>query len=85
MENTNSHIYEIDLHGLNMLEAKIVLDEVIEYVKEEIIIREIHIIVGQGKGSETGPVLPYFVGNYLDDKGIRFKTENGIIYAEFRH
>jgi DNA-nicking Smr family endonuclease len=49
--------YEIDLHGLNMSQAKMVLDEVFECVREDVEIKYIHIVVGQGKGSETGPVL----------------------------
>jgi DNA-nicking Smr family endonuclease len=70
-------IYEIDLHGIIMSEAKMVLDEVFEYIKTESSILELHVVVGQGKGSESGPVLPAFVGNYVKEKGFSYKIEHG--------
>ena len=78
------HIYEIDLHGVNMSEAKIVLDEVFEYVRSDSWIKELHIVVGQEKGSEGGPVLPSFVGNYVEEKEYEFTLENGIIKVDLR-
>ncbi len=75
----DEHVYEIDLHGVNMDEAKMVLDEVFEYIRHESHITKLHIVVGQGKGSESGPVLPAFVGNYIKDKGLGFTLENGVL------
>lgn len=75
----DKHIYEIDLHGVNMSQAKIVLDEIFAYVRSDSWIRELHIVVGQGRGSVSGPVLPSFVGNYVQDRGYTFRLENGII------
>ncbi len=80
----DEHIYEIDLHGVNMSEAKIVLDEVFEYVRSDSWIKELHIVVGQGKGSLSGPVLPSFVGNYVQERGYEFQLENGIILVDLR-
>ena len=73
--------YEIDLHGLSMSDAKMVLDEVFEYVFENPEIKELSIIVGVGKGSETGPVLPSFVSNYLRDKGYDSVNTNGVLHV----
>lgn len=80
-EAIQNHIYEIDLHGINMTEAKMVLDEVFEYIQQESHITELHVVVGQGKGSESGPVLPAFVGNYIKDKGLKMNLENGVLYV----
>lgn len=78
-EIIDDSIYEIDLHGLDMAKAKIVLDEVFMYVMSEESISELRIIVGVGKGSKEGPVLPSFVGNYLRDKGFAFIHTNGVL------
>jgi DNA-nicking Smr family endonuclease len=80
----HEHIYDIDLHGISMHEAKMVLDEVFEYIRHESHITELHIVVGQGKGSESGPVLPAFVGNYVKEKGLSFSIEHGAVYVEVR-
>ncbi|MES2623617.1 MAG: Smr/MutS family protein [Patescibacteria group bacterium] len=77
--NEDISVYEIDLHGLNMFDAKMVLDEVFEYIATERLIRTLHIVVGIGKGSEHGPVLPAFVGNYLKEKGYGFVNEYGVL------
>jgi DNA-nicking Smr family endonuclease len=78
-------VYEIDLHGLNMSDAKVVLDEVFEYMSEEPLTKEVHIVVGVGKGSSDGPVLPSFVGNYVRDKGYKFELANGVLVVYLRH
>lgn len=75
-------IYEIDLHGLTMSDAKMVLDEVFEYVQSDKEITEVRIVVGVGNGSETGPVLPAYVGNYLKDKEYGYTNTNGVIYLK---
>lgn len=80
----SKHIYEIDLHGLNMADAKMVLDEVFDYIRYEEHIQELHIVVGQGRGSETGPVLPSYVGNYLHNRGLKFQTKHGVIHTKVR-
>lgn len=76
-------IYEIDLHGISMSEAKMVLDEVFEYLHDLGQTGEVRIIVGVGKGSEMGPVLPAFVQNYLNGKGYRSTFKEGVIYLEY--
>lgn len=77
-------IYEIDLHGLSMTEAKMVLDEVFEYLAENSEYTELVIIVGVGKGSETGPVLPAFVSNYLTAKGYESITKHGVLHVTLK-
>lgn len=80
------HIYEVDLHGLNMNESKVVLDELFEYIRDDSsgYIRELCIVVGQGKGSAHGPVLPMYVGNYIREKGFLFTIENGVIKVDLK-
>lgn len=58
----------LDLHGHNTIESKIALDELFE----ERGCSHVRIIVGKGLNSVNGPVLPYFVKNYLNERGIRF-------------
>ena len=77
-------IYEIDLHGLTMAEAKIVLDEVFEYIQGDDEITDLHIVVGVGNGSVTGPILPAYVGNYLTEKGFVSELKNGVLLCKVR-
>jgi DNA-nicking Smr family endonuclease len=72
-------IYEIDLHGLNMVESKTILDEVFEHVLHKKSYGGLHIVVGVGRRSETGPVLPSFVLNYLKSKGFEGEVREGSI------
>ncbi len=76
------HEYEIDLHGLSMPEAKIVLDEVFEYLFDHPEITEVRFVVGVGNRSQTGPVLPAYVQNYLKEKGFGSTIKEGVIYLE---
>ena len=78
-------VYEIDLHGLTMSETKMVLDEVFEYVKGNINIREIHIVVGVGKGSLMGPVLPAFVVRYVEEKGLVAVLREGVVFVDIKN
>lgn len=58
----------LDFHGYTTLECKDELDALIaegEY-------HHIRIIVGKGKNSIDGPILPHFVRNYLTERSIRF-------------
>ena len=77
-----NHIYEIDLHGINMQESKMILDEIFIYVKKHKGIKEIHIVVGVGRGSDNGPVLPSFVMNYLKEKDVKGILNNGVIVVK---
>lgn len=74
-------IYEIDLHGLSMNDCKMILDEVFEYLGENLHIIELRIVVGAGNNSEIGPVLPAYVGNYLKNKGYISTQVQGVIYV----
>jgi len=60
--------FELDFHGWTTMECKEELDEIIR----EGDYSHIRIIVGKGKNSADGPILPNFVKNYLNGKGIRF-------------
>lgn len=71
----NSHVPEdesseltLDFHGMTTLECKIILDEILE----EGCYTHLRIVVGKGSQSPHGPVLPYFVKNYLSERNIRF-------------
>jgi len=59
---------EIDLHGYTMLEAGNVLDDLFRDAKY----KHVRIITGKGKNSENGPVLPNFVRNYLNSRGVHY-------------
>ena len=59
---------EIDLHGYTMLEAGNVLDDLFREAKY----KHVRIITGKGKNSENGPVLPNFVRNYLNSRGVHY-------------
>lgn len=58
----------VDLHGYTTFESQIILDEIL--AKREH--KYIRVIVGRGLNSEHGPVLPDFVKNYFNTRGIRF-------------
>ncbi|MFZ2593386.1 MAG: Smr/MutS family protein [Minisyncoccia bacterium] len=58
----------IDFHGMTTRECKHELDDLMSH-KEYAHVR---IIVGKGKNSEFGAVLPDFVKNYLSEHAIRF-------------
>lgn len=60
--------FELDFHGWTTMECKEELDEIIR----ENDYSHIRIIVGKGKNSADGPVLPNFVKNYLNERNIRF-------------
>lgn len=60
--------FELDFHGWTTEECKEELDEIIR----EGDYSHIRVIVGKGKNSEGGPVLPNFVKNYLNERNIRF-------------
>lgn len=62
----------LDFHGMTTAECKIVLDEIIE----EGYYTHLRIIVGKGNQSPHGPVLPYFVKNYLNERNIRFSSSD---------
>jgi DNA-nicking Smr family endonuclease len=59
---------ELDLHGYTTVEAKEVLDDVVESG----VYSTLRIIVGKGKNSELGAVLPSFVHNYLKARNITY-------------
>lgn len=52
-EAIQNHIYEIDLHGINMTEAKIVLDEVFEYIQQKAISQSYVLLWGKGKAQRA--------------------------------
>ncbi len=60
---------EIDLHGCTTLEARELLDSVVDEKRYSYI----RIIVGKGNNSENGPVLPNFVKGYLNARGLPYK------------
>lgn len=59
----------IDLHGYNTLEAEEILNEVLYKNKYA----HIRIIVGKGRNSEYGPILPNFVKGLLKQNNISFE------------
>lgn len=67
---------EIDLHGYTTAESKEILDALLKE-KKYVIVR---IIVGKGRHSVGGAVLPDFVRSYLHSHGVRYnqsKIGNG--------
>jgi DNA-nicking Smr family endonuclease len=60
----------LDFHGFTTGECRHELDELIDNREYS----HIRIIVGKGKNSANGPVLPDFVRNYLTTRNIRFST-----------
>jgi DNA-nicking Smr family endonuclease len=66
----------LDLHGYTTLECEDSLEE----IYRSKIYKHVRLIVGKGRNSENGPVLPNFVKNYLSGRNIRFnqsKIEDG--------
>jgi DNA-nicking Smr family endonuclease len=59
---------EIDLHGYTTYETQDILNELVAERKY----KHIRVITGRGLNSQDGPVLPDFVKNYFDIRGIRF-------------
>ncbi len=57
-----------DFHGMKTLECKDELDEILQSGEYS----HIRIIVGKGRNSADGPVLPSYVKNYLTERNIRF-------------
>ncbi|MCX6747762.1 MAG: Smr/MutS family protein [Candidatus Nomurabacteria bacterium] len=58
----------IDFHGYTTFECQEAIDELIregEY-------KHVRMIIGRGKRSANGPVLPDFIKNYLTSQNIRF-------------
>lgn len=62
----------IDLHGLTTSESKILLDDLVSDKNYS----HVRIIIGKGLNSANGPILPFFVKNYLADRNIRFNQSN---------
>ncbi|MFM7088706.1 MAG: Smr/MutS family protein [Candidatus Paceibacterota bacterium] len=58
----------IDFHGYTTLECSDALDELLR----DGACRHVRLIVGRGRNSAHGPVLPDFVKQYLRARGIRF-------------
>lgn len=58
----------LDLHGYTTAECQDAIDELIREGEH----KHIRIIVGRGKRSANGPVLPDFVKNYLNMHNIRW-------------
>lgn len=73
------HVYEIDLHGMNMSQAGRALDSLFDWLKHNKNIHILHIVVGVGNRSPHGPVLPSFVINYLKERGLVGENVNGVI------
>lgn len=66
----------IDLHGFTTSEARVIIDELLT----ETDIYHVRLIVGRGKNSINGPILPNFVKTYLKSKNIYFeqsRTKDG--------
>lgn len=59
---------QIDLHGYTTMEAKEILDTLLEENKY----KHVRIVVGRGTNSVNGPILPDFVRNYLNTHSIRY-------------
>ena len=60
---------ELDLHGCTTLESERALNDVLKEAKY----KHIRIIIGKGTHSENGPVLPIFVRNYLNARGLKHR------------
>ena len=74
-----THTHEIDLHGMNMSQARRALDSLFDWLKHHKTIHTLHIVVGTGTRSVHGPVLPSFVTNYLKEKNLSGENANGVI------
>ncbi len=57
-----------DLHGYTTFECQEIIDELISERKYS----HVRLIVGRGRNSANGPVLPDFVRGYLTSHHIRF-------------
>ncbi len=62
----------LDFHGYTTFECKDELDALIA----EGHTGHIRIIVGKGRNSLEGPILPHFVRNYLTERRIRFNQSS---------
>ncbi|MDQ3076201.1 MAG: Smr/MutS family protein [bacterium] len=58
----------IDFHGYTTFECQEAIDELIREGEH----KQIRMIIGRGKRSANGPVLPDFIKNYLTSQNIRF-------------
>ena len=74
-----THTHEIDLHGMNMSQARRALDSLFDWLKTHKTIHALNIVVGVGSRSVHGPVLPSFVINYLKEKSLSGENTNGVI------
>ena len=74
-----THTHEIDLHGMNMSQARRALDSLFDWLKTHKSIHTLHIVVGVGSRSVHGPVLPSFVTNYLREKNVTGENKKGVI------
>ena len=66
----------LDLHGLTVKEAKVILESLIAKREYD----HIRMITGKGLYRDSGPVLRTFVENFLQDREIQFsraKLYNG--------
>lgn len=74
-----THTHSIDLHGMNMSQARRALDSLFDWLKHHKTIHNLEIVVGVGSRSVHGPVLPSFVINYLREKNLTGENTNGVI------
>ena len=58
----------LDLHGYTTFETEDALNDIIKSHEY----KHVRLIVGKGRNSKNGPILPNFVKNYLSDRDIRF-------------
>lgn len=58
----------LDFHGYTKAECQDAIDELIRSSEY----KHLRIIVGKGKNSQNGPILPDFVKNYLTSHHIRW-------------
>lgn len=58
----------LDLHGYTTFECQEAIDE----LRREGKYKQIRMIIGRGKRSTNGPVLPDFVKSYLTSQNIRW-------------
>ncbi|MBS3922932.1 MAG: Smr/MutS family protein [Nitrosarchaeum sp.] len=58
----------IDFHGYTTFECQETIDQLIREGKY----KKVRMIIGRGKRSANGPVLPDFVKNYLTSQNIRW-------------
>lgn len=58
----------VDFHGYTTFECQEAIDDLIRQGEY----KHIRMIIGRGKRSANGPVLPDFIKNYLDSQNIRY-------------